>query len=219
MIKNGFGFTSPFANLVELANRRRKSMSAGTGSASAAYGNGLDDAPMLRARARVARAESELEDAREAMRDAARSAGVSLDGLFGDCEFIRRSTGDRWYAAGKREGAEKVVDAMLRARDLDPKKERARIAAESEAAGIAHRAEAAKWRATMTEAGFFDALNRNDFEEAVKIYNGVMGPRDKAAQILAAGRKARMGGSNPLPEPVGTAAKIIEMGRRRRGEI
>jgi hypothetical protein len=171
----------------------------------------------------MARAEAELEDARNAMRAAARRAGVSFDGLFGDCRFIKRETGDRWVAEAKREGAAEAVRTICRAfggpsPDSDEIKQqasetRARMAADKK-----------RWRA-LKAAGFDDAVAEKDWTRAVELYLKSLGEeypaRMAADAILAAARKRDAGGP-AMPEPTGLAAKILDAagsaGRRLEGD-
>jgi hypothetical protein len=194
-------------------------------------------------RQRFDRAEAELEAARAAMRSAADAAGIERAGLFGESEFIPRSTGDAWHEAGKREGVRDFTDCMFRARGLDPEKERADIAASIKRDRKAAEARSARWDAMMRAAGWHAAVASGDHKRAgqimLEMHDALTqadahvvprhvvermererpGGKTKAEQILRAGARARMSGSDEVPPPTGLAAQIVAAGRKRRGEI
>jgi hypothetical protein len=62
----------------------------------------------------VTAAETRLEEARANVRAAAKKLGISRDGLFGDCVFIYRSTGERWADDARREGHSAGCAVMAR---------------------------------------------------------------------------------------------------------
>jgi hypothetical protein len=185
--------------------------------------NGSGGASLALPRQRLERAEAELEAARAAMRSAADVAGIKRSGLFSGSAFVSRGTADDWYEAGLKEGRREVTDALMEMRGLDPKVGRARRKTESEERRVLLKAETARWRSTMREAGFFDAVAEGDYRKAAAIYGAVHSEEkhsSKGAAILAAGARARMSGDNerPLPEKGSFADLVIAAGRKRRGE-
>jgi hypothetical protein len=189
----------------------------------------IDGTPTLAAAlAGVERAEAALAAARALARSAAKREGRSVRSLFEDSKFILRASGERWCdqarAEGKHEGALEVGDCLLRAQGLDPEKERAQIRARLEKERPIREAETARWHAKMEAAGFFRAIAEKDYEKAAQIYielHPEMLQGTKAKAILAAGARARMSGDNerPPPEKGSLASRIVEAGRKRRGEI
>jgi hypothetical protein len=132
------------------------------------------------------------------------------------------------------------------ARGLDPAKERARMAAASKVDRAAADARHARWTALMREAGWHAAVEAGDHVRAGRIMfemhdtlteaDAHVVPREvvermernrvaatgkaTGAAILAAAKRARMGGPEvPPPEKDSLAAQVIRAGQRRRGEI
>jgi hypothetical protein len=172
----------------------------------------------------VERAEQALEAARSAAKAAARREGKGVRHLFAEGRFVSRASAERWTDTARQEGRNEVIDSMLEARGLDPKKERARIAAESESFGVTWDAHVAEFQATLKAAGYHAALDRGDHVKAAAIFLAAspeLSAQSKGEAILAAGRRARMSAdaAGEIPEPGGLAAKIIMAGKKRRGEI
>jgi len=198
---------------------------------------------------RFDRAEAELEAARAAMRSAADAAGIERGGLFAGSTFIKRSTGDAWHEAGIKEGRREVLDAQLRVAGLDPDQVRADIKARLPAQRAAADARHARWTTLMREAGWHAAVEAGDHARAGRIMvemhdtlteaDAHVVPREVVERmernhvaatgkvtgkaILAAGRRARMSadaaGEVPEPKRGSFASRVIEAGKRRRGEI
>jgi hypothetical protein len=191
-------------------------------------------------RQRLRDAERELASARQSMRAAADAAGIARSGLFSDTHFVPRSTADGWYNDGVSEGRREVIDALLRASGQDPAKVHAKIAASLKTSRLAAEARAARWKALMTDAGFFAAVADKDFERAGRILAEMHpvltqldahvvprhvaerlgqhpGGRVKATAegVLRAAALRDRGGPEP-PPPTGLAAKIVEAGRKAR---
>jgi hypothetical protein len=213
--------------------RRRLGLAAPSGNTSLA---------LLRERFR--RAESELSAARAAMRSAAASAGIERAGLFAGSTFIKRTTGDAWHEAGISEGRNEVLDAQLRVAGLDPDQVRADIKARTKVDRAAADARHARWTALMRDAGWHAAVEAGDLQRAGRIMfemhdtltqlDAHAVPREvvermernhvaatgkvTAARVLAAGRRARMDGSNerPLPPKDSLAAQVLAAGRKAR---
>jgi hypothetical protein len=59
--------------------------------------------PLAAHRARVATAERELENARDAMRSRAKILGISRTALFGDCAFVSRESAKEWVKDARAE--------------------------------------------------------------------------------------------------------------------
>src|SRR5262249_5650544 len=132
--------------------------------------------------------------------------------LFGESRFIRRETGDRWYAKGKVDGVAEIAAVLDRhmpkaaTPDVD-------LPAMPLGDGLIAGAERRRFDAAIAES---------DWATAAQVYLealGVSSATVQADRILAAGRRARMSGDNERPAPSGLAADIIRAGKRRRGEI
>jgi hypothetical protein len=154
--------------------------------------------------------------------------------LFSESAFIARSTGERWRDEGRRAG--EAAMAAIFSRNLDAESRDKNSPFRHLAKRLkqiqdwpAHVAEmrafmdsaGPRWQ-RMREAGYFDAVERGDHDEAAAIYREC-NPElfGKGAAIVAAGRRARMSAdaAGEVPEPTGFAAKVILAGKRRRGEI
>jgi hypothetical protein len=194
--------------------------------------NGANADPVAMALGRVAAAEANLESARASARVAAKREGVSLSNLFGDCSFIKRETGERWrdegvawaHAEGKQEAYSEMarIFCEMHGADYEAAQAHARVSIE------ASKERSKRERAEMRNAGFFDAVEAGHLKLAGRILNKLYPPAtqfgrrsttENARMILAAGAKARSDGSGERPDPEGLAKKIIDSGRRRRGEI
>jgi hypothetical protein len=173
----------------------------------------------------VDRAEQALEAARSQAKAAARREGRGVKNLFSEGRFVARSSAEAWCATSRAEGRAEVLDAMCEARGLDPKKERARHKAKSEAFGVAWDAHVAEFQATLKAAGYHAALDRGDHVKAAAIFLAACPEfqQSKAEAIVAAGKRARMSASDAGevldPEKGSFAARVIAAGRRRRGEV
>jgi hypothetical protein len=171
----------------------------------------------------VDRAEQALEAARSAARAAARREGKAVRNLFSEGRYVARASAERWCEQSRAEGRNEVIDSMYEARGLDPKKARARIEAESEAFGVAWDAYMTESQATLKAAGFDDAVAAGDHVKAAAIFraaNPDIFRQSKGEAILRAGARARMSGSDEVPDPPkgSFAAQVIAAGKRRRGE-
>jgi hypothetical protein len=191
------------------------------------FGNGampsIGGTSLAAALAEVARAEAALEAARSQARAQARREGKGVRNLFSEGKFVARGSAEKWCDQARAEGRNEVIDGMYEARGLDPKKERARIAAESEAFGVMWDDYVAEWQATLKEAGFDAAVAAGDHVKAAAIFRAASPEISQAAstgaRIVAAAERARHSGSDERPAPTGLAAQIIRAGQRRRGEI
>lgn len=173
-----------------------KNLVAQINIAKAAKGNGglhvvrpVEQMLLTATLSKIGELETLLEAARNDARSAARRAGVKIDGLFGNSSFIRRETGERWadesFERGKRAGYHEVACCFLAAAGKDADAEFARIRSELKASKAVRKAEAARWRMVMTEAGFFDAVDAGDYKLAAEILRiadpGIAGLNSAAA--------------------------------------
>jgi hypothetical protein len=212
-------WTSPFVKLAALQSR--------VPSSNSGNANAVDFAL-----SRVSIAERNLAEARDAARVAARQSGVPLANLFGKTQFVARSSGERWadearaegHAAGKQCAYEEVTRVFCNMRGVSYEAEMARAKIWSKIC----KKDSERTQAKMREAGFYRAVESGDLDRAGRILNelfpveaqsGRRSAAETARAILAAGERARSDGSNERPDPEGLAKKIIDSGRRRRGEI
>jgi hypothetical protein len=112
---------------------------------------------------------------------------------------------------------------LLRATGADPAAERAEVAAEAKDRAIAQRVQTARWKRTLADAGYDDAVAEGDHEKAGRILAALYADRKAQTQgekiLAAARRRDRMdGGADERPAPSGLAAQIVAAGRKRRGE-
>jgi hypothetical protein len=220
---------SRFDSFVEIA-RRMASIKSHQGVSNGAQSSVTT---LAFVRLRVAKAEAELESAREAMRIAADKAGIERAGLFAESLFVGRATAEKWtdqarsegYEAGKELAREEIIRVMMRSKGLDYDTEMRKIRAESAARMACLNEEGARWRAKMEKAGFFAACDAGEFTLAGRIYFEQFPEHfspsrsgDLARQILTAAKRRDSDPSNERPSPEGLAKKIINSGRRRRGE-
>ena len=154
-------------------------------------------------RQRLQRAEADLEAARVAMRSAADAAGIERAGLFSGSAFIPRSTGDSWFEAGKREGEKAMADILTRSVDMDATDKTSRFR------HLARRLQKISPQDWPEHVAKMRAVVAGDHAPELSSQN-------KGEAILAAGRRARMSGSDERPQPEGLAAKIIAAGKRAR---
>jgi hypothetical protein len=183
---------------------------------------------MASALAAFERAEAQLEAARAQARAAARREGRSVSGLFGESNFIRRSTGERWADTARNEGWSAghrfLSDALSRSvstEALDEKSPFRHLAKRLKQPGAMERqrAVAAKLEAT----GFQDALDARDYDEAARILVQVRREEETGhvtgAAILKAAKDRRMGGP-PVPEPPqgSFAQRVAAAAKKARGE-
>jgi hypothetical protein len=202
-------------------------------------GNGsvpsIGGAPSLAAAlAAVTRAEDALEAARRQAKAVARREGRGVKNLFAEGRFVLRASAEKWCDEARREG-EKTMAAIF-SRNLDEESRDQNSPFRHLAKRLkqiqdwpAHVAEmralmdsaGPRWE-QMRAAGYFDAIERGDHDEAAAIYREC-NPElfGKGAAIVAAGKRARMSAdaAGEVPEPGGLAKKIVDSGRRRRGEI
>jgi len=152
----------------------------------------------------VERAEAALAAARALAKSAARREGVAVRGLFEDSRFILRETGERWTDQARREGERTMADIFTRSVDMDATDENSRFR------HLAKRLKQIQPRDWPGHVAKMHAVLAGDYA-----------PENKGEAILAAGRRARMSAdaNGEVPEPGGLAKKIIDAGRRRRGEI
>jgi hypothetical protein len=152
----------------------------------------------------VEQAGQALQAARSAAKAAARREGRSIKNLFSDGRFVSRASAERWCEQVRNEGASKLGEAILRVFNDD-------------GARPAKPGRLSAWRAKFAGSGFLEALAVGDYEEAAAICSQA----SKADQILRAGKRARMSAdaAGEVPQPTGLAEKIIEAGKRRRGEV
>jgi hypothetical protein len=188
-------------------------------------GNGAGDSVSF-ALERVAIAEQNLRAARDAARAAARQAGRSTSGLFAECAFIGRSTGERWrdeaWSSGERSGLTRMADHLSRAFGADPAAERAAVKAQLAREAPARAATGSARRQLLRDSGFLAALADGDHDAAAEIYRRITPGTSKAGAILRAGKRARMSadaaGEVTDPPRGSVADQIIAAGRKRRGE-
>jgi len=74
--------------------------------------------PIKSERRRIAALETKLNAARDNLRGAAKSAGLSTEGLFSQTEYVPRFTAERWSREAKREGKDKGFRDTLHAFQL-----------------------------------------------------------------------------------------------------
>jgi hypothetical protein len=74
--------------------------------------------PLRSERRRIAALETKLTAARDNLRGAAKTAGLSTDGLFSQTEYVPRFTADRWSREAKRAGEDKGFRNTLHAFQL-----------------------------------------------------------------------------------------------------
>jgi hypothetical protein len=191
-----------FDSFLEAAKRAAMVKGNGNGAHGA-----LRDTTMLFSRQRVAKAEAELEAAREAMRNAADKAGIPRANLFSESLFVARSSAEKWtdeaaarsHAEGKQAAYEEVTRAFCHMRGVSYEREMKLIRA-----GIANReVEDKRWRVKMEKRGFFAAIDDGDFELAAKFILKHT-PSSNRPETLRA-----------RPDPTGVAKLIVESGRRR----
>ena len=188
--------------------------------------------------ARVEAAEQALEAARAQAKAAARREGRSVSGLFAEGRFVSRATAEKWTDEARREGERAMANILSRSVSMESMDER------SPFRHLAKRLKqirpddwpehVAKMRAVMNSAGprweqmraagYFEAVEAEDYDKAAAIYrefNPDLFAQSKGEAILAAGRRARMSADacGEVPEPTGFAAKVIAAGKRRRGEV
>jgi hypothetical protein len=177
--------------------------------------------------AAVSRAEDALAAARSLAKAAARREGKGVRNLFSEGKFVARASAEKWVdqarAEGLKAGVNFLADSVERVRNPDPADPLYHLAVRLKRDGMAPLAAMERWHEEMEKAGFFSALGAGDYDKAAEIWRAhspeVSG---KAAQIVAAGRKARMSvDATEVPDPPkGTvAAQIIQAGRRRRNEV
>jgi hypothetical protein len=175
----------------------------------------------------VARAEDALEAARRQAKAAARREGRSVKNLFSEGKFVARASAEKWTDTAREEGLKAGVnflaDSVERVRNPDPADPLYHLAVRLKRDGMAPLAAMERWHEEMEKAGFFSALGAGDYDKAAEIWRAhspeVSG---KAAQIVAAGRKARMSVDAtevPEPEKGSLAAAIIAAGKKRRNEV
>jgi hypothetical protein len=68
--------------------------------------------PLRSHRRKFAAAEAKLFQARDAMREAAKLAGIDTAGLFADGDFILRTTGERWARERGRAASDRAYGEM-----------------------------------------------------------------------------------------------------------
>jgi hypothetical protein len=183
---------------------------------AAARSNGATQMSGLElARARVLKCETDLSAAREAMRVAAKQAGVSLANLFGDCSFTKRETGERWASEAREAGGEQRVREIVRAFSQPPNPAlRAwgdKMLRRRRAAGFADDATitADQWN-TLLGGGEVTATDDLDTDA-----------KATADAIIKAGERARSSGEHERPVPTGKAKQILDAARkahRRQGD-
>ena len=169
------------------------------------------------ARSRVAKCESDLTAAREQMRAAADKAGLKRGGLFAESLFVSRARAEEWCDQARAEGADErtkvIIKALQAAANPDSKYAAARawgkeMLRRRRAAGIPD-------DAAMT-LDQWHALTRGEGVDADPDAEVKGRAADLAAQILAAGVRARSSGEHERPEPTGLSGKIIAAGKARR---
>jgi len=204
--------TSTFANLISFRN--------GGGSVPSIGGTVSLEAAL----ADVARCERALEAARSQARGAARREGVNTRYLFDGHPFVARSSAERWVDDARAEGVKAGCDLVVRGLTLAEDPPFQHLAKRLKREGVPHPGEMRRHWARLDAAGFLEASRSGDYELAAQICIEVH--REEAGKvtgerILAAGRRARMSGSDerPLPEKGSFASRVIEAGKRRRGEI
>jgi hypothetical protein len=173
--------TSPFAGFVPFRN----------GGSVPSIGG----APTLVvALAAVERAEEMLKAARTVARAAARREGESVDGLFSESFFIKRSTAEAWSDRARRAGEKAMIAIFGRTVSMDA--------------------------ADVDSPFYFLAkrLNQPGALRAQQAEAAALEAQKLAEQILAAARRARTSGDGerPLPAPDSVAGRILAAGARRR---
>jgi hypothetical protein len=151
----------------------------------------------------VSRAEAALTAARALARSAAKREGVAVRGLFEDSTFILRASGEKWADTARREGEKAMIAIFSRSVDTE---------AADETSPFHHLARRLK------------KISPQDWPEHVAKMRAVvagdyapeLSSQNKGEAILAAGRRARMSGSDERPQPEGLAAKIVAAGKRAR---
>jgi hypothetical protein len=145
---------------------------------------------------RVEAAEQALSAARSAARAAAKAEGKSTRHLFDGHPYVARSSAERWCdearSEGWRAGATFFADAVESLRNPDPKSEYYHLAMR---------------------------LNRTGLPPLTEMLAAVSGEvPDKGAAIVRAAARARMSAdaAGEVPEPTGLAAQIIAAGKKAR---
>jgi hypothetical protein len=179
---------------------------------------------------RVAVAERNLDEARTAARAAAKREGVSLANLFGETQFIARSSGERWrdeaaarsHAEGKQEAYCELTKIVCNVNGVDYEDAMAQARISIEVVKERSKREQARLRSS----GFYAAVEAGDLERAGRIHNELFPVEaqsdrrsaDLARQILTAAARRDSDPSNERKSPEGLARSIVNAGRRRRGE-
>lgn len=198
--------------------------------------------PLTSHRARVAAAERELENAREAMRSRAKTLGMATAGLFGDCAFVSRSSAKQWAEDAVTE--DRRAARERREEDVRALKRMNKDLAEGKPSPFAHLAgrgdeiqrtlkNSAQYKIdpTKCDADYLQMRRYIDTASALSKlckaqgleFADVFGPGSLAspsslapAEKLLGGSDARFGIVADAPDKLAQA--IVESGRRRRGE-
>jgi hypothetical protein len=195
------------------------------------FGNGsvpsIGGTSLASALAEVARAEAGLAAARALARSAAKREHVAVRGLFENSRFVLRETAERWTDQARREGEENMAAIWCRNLDTESADEtsafhflakRLKKMSPADWADHAARMHAARTDPRNEQARALVEAGEHDAAAAIyaEIFQGT-----KADRILRAGARARMSGSDEVPDPEkgSLAAQIVVAGRKRRGEI
>jgi hypothetical protein len=175
--------------------------------------------------AAVERAEAALAAARNLAKAVAKREGQSVRGLFENSRFVLRETAERWTDTARREGEKNM--AAIFTRDLDTESadenspfrhlaKRLKKMSSADWADHVARMHAARTNPRNEQARALVEAGEHDAAAVIyaEIFQGT-----KADRIVRAGARARMSADAEVPEPGGLAKKIIDAGRRRRGEI
>lgn len=170
-------------------------------------------------RQRMAKAETDLEAARDAMRGAADRAGIPRGGLMEGSRFILRTSGERWANEARADGIRQGRDHAFGLFERAGTSEFAHIAAvlpkwkSGERSGAATAVdEVAEIQARIRKAREPDLSGNAQLGAATT-------PEALADQILAAGRRARSAtDADPPRETTALSDAVLRAGRRRRGE-
>jgi hypothetical protein len=146
--------------------------------------------------------------------------------LFEDSKYILRTSGERWADEARLAGVRTGCDLIVRGFNMDADPPFQHLVARlkrHEAEGVTP-ADLARLSDRMEAAGAFAAMQAGDIEKAARIvaeFHREETGKVTGARILAAGRRARMDGSNerPLPPKDSLAAQIIAAGKKRRNEV
>lgn len=149
--------------------------------------------------AQVEQAEAALSAARSAARAAARRAGRSTRHLFDGHPFVARASAERWCDEARREGEQAMANIFSRNLDTE---------AGNSSSPFQHLAA----RLLRSGAGGM----REQREAMLTLLSTGTAPGSLADKILAAAARARSTGADERPAPTGKAAEILAAGEKAR---